>query len=75
MGKYLVRSGFLFFSLFHLSSYSQVDPGTIWHYIDTNIAKKENLSDLDSLLQHLKQKTIAGKNYFQTAHCFTVTHQ
>jgi hypothetical protein len=27
------------------------------------------------LLQHLKQKTIAGKNYFQTAHCFTVTHQ
>jgi hypothetical protein len=70
MSKYLLRSVFLFFSLCHLSSYSQVDPGTIWRYIDTNIAKKNNLSDLNSLLQQLKQKTIADKNYFQTAHCY-----
>ena len=70
MGNYLFKSLFFFFTLFHLSGYSQVDSEAMWRYIDTNIAKKKNLSDLNSLLQQLKQKTIADKNYFQAARCY-----
>ena len=60
----------LFFLLFSVTGSAQTDfSAKTWHFIDTSIAKKRNLADLNVLLNNLEKKAETEQDYFNYARC------
>lgn len=67
MGKYILLASFLFSII---TGYSQDFNAATWNHIDTSIKKKDHLSDINDLIQQLRQKAWAEKKYFDLARCY-----
>ncbi len=53
------------------SSYAQHDlSAKTWHFIDTSVARKRNLSDVLALLRELRQQALNERNYYQVARTY-----